>query len=158
MLRMKIKRVNSEFSSQGKIFFFYHFTFVAVRDDRCSLNYCDHFMTYVNQIITLYTVNLYSVCVFSSVRLVGTTWTVAYQVPLFVEFSRQESWSGLSLSTPWDFPNPEFEPESPVLPALIEPESRVLPALISRVFTIEPPRKACAELYLKYINKPKRNE
>ena len=43
---------------------------------------------YVNQIITLYTLNLYSVCVLSSVWLIGTAWTVARQAPLFMEFSR----------------------------------------------------------------------
>ena len=141
MLCMKIKRVNSEFSSQGKKFFFYYFTFVSIWGDRYTLNYYDHFMTHVNQIITLYTLNLYSVCVLNSVWLIGTTWTVARQAPLFMEFSRQEYWSGLSFPTAWDLPNPEFEPESPVLPALI-----------GRVFTTEPPGKPCTVLYVNYLS------
>jgi len=29
-----------------------------------------------------------------------------------MEFSRQGYWSGLPLSTPWDFPNPGIDPES----------------------------------------------
>ena len=33
----------------------------------------------------------------SRVRLFGTPWTAAYQVPLPMEFSRQEYWSGVSL-------------------------------------------------------------
>ena len=37
------------------------------------------------------------------------------QVPLFMEFSRQEYWSGLSFPTPFDLPNPGIEPRSPVL-------------------------------------------
>ena len=29
-------------------------------------------------------------CVLSRVRLFGTLWTVAHQIPLYLEFSRQE--------------------------------------------------------------------
>ena len=32
-------------------------------------------------------------------RLFGNPWTVAHQAPLFMEFSRQEYWSGLPVST-----------------------------------------------------------
>ena len=32
---------------------------------------------------------------FSRVRLFATLWTVAYQAPLSIGFSRQEYWSGL---------------------------------------------------------------
>ena len=35
------------------------------------------------------------------------------QAPLSMEFSRQEYWSGLPFITPWDFPHPGIEPESP---------------------------------------------
>ena len=35
------------------------------------------------------------VCVLSRVRLIGIPWTVAHQALLSMEFSRQESWSGL---------------------------------------------------------------
>ena len=31
----------------------------------------------------------------SRVRLLATPWTAAYQAPLFMEFSRQEYWSGV---------------------------------------------------------------
>ena len=37
---------------------------------------------------------------FSHVRLFATPWTVAYQVPLFMGFSRQEYWSGVPLPSP----------------------------------------------------------
>ena len=37
---------------------------------------------------------------FSCVRLFVTPWTVAHQVPLSMEFSRQEYWSGLPCSPP----------------------------------------------------------
>ena len=46
-----------------------------------------------------------------------TPWTVAYQTPLFMEFSRQEYWSGLPFSSPGDLPDPGIEPRSPALQA-----------------------------------------
>ena len=42
-------------------------------------------------------------------------WTVAHQVPLSMEFSRQEYWSGLPFPSPGDLPNPEMKPASPAL-------------------------------------------
>ena len=49
----------------------------------------------------------------SRVRLFTTAlWTVAYQDPLFMGFSRQEYWSGLPCSPPGDLPNPGIEPWS----------------------------------------------
>ena len=56
---------------------------------------------------------------FSHVRLFATTWTVARQAPLSMEFSRQESWSGLPLPPPWDLPDPGMEPTSLTCPALV---------------------------------------
>ena len=46
-----------------------------------------------------------------------TPWTVARQVPLPMEFSRQEYWSGLPFPSPGDLPNPGTEPGSPALQA-----------------------------------------
>ena len=60
-------------------------------------------------------------CVFSVTqlcRLFATPWTVAYQAPLPMGFSRQEYWSGLSFPPPGKLPNQEIEPMSPVSPAL----------------------------------------
>ena len=48
----------------------------------------------------------------SCVWLFATSWTVAYQASLSVEFFRQEYWSGLPFSSPGDFPDPGIEPES----------------------------------------------
>ena len=42
-----------------------------------------------------------------------TPWTVAYQAPPSMGFSRQEYWSGLSFPSPRDLPNPGIEPRSP---------------------------------------------
>ena len=39
------------------------------------------------------------------------------QVPLSMEFSRQEKWSGLSFPSLGDLPHPGIEPESPALQA-----------------------------------------
>ena len=54
----------------------------------------------------------------SRVRLFAAPWTVAYEAPLSMGFSRQESWSGLPFPPPGDLPNPGIEPLSPVSPAL----------------------------------------
>ena len=72
----------------------------------------------------------------SHVQLFVALWTVAYQAPLSIEFSRQEYWSGLLFPPPGDFHNPGIELMCPVSPALA-----------GRFFTTEPPGK------LVYINK-----
>ena len=53
----------------------------------------------------------------SRVRLFATPWTVAYQAPLSMEFSRQEYWSGLPFPSPGDLPDPGNEPGSSALQA-----------------------------------------
>ena len=45
----------------------------------------------------------------SCVQLFATPWTVAYQGPLSMGFSRQEYWSGLPFPSPGDLPNPGIE-------------------------------------------------
>ena len=64
----------------------------------------------------------------------ATTWTVAHQVPLSMEFPRQEHWSGLPFPSPGDLPDPGTEPVSP--------------ALVGRFFTIEPPGKSSNKLLI----------
>ena len=54
----------------------------------------------------------------SRVRLFATPWTVAYQAPPSMGFSRQECWSGLPLPSPGGLPNAVLKPESLVSPAL----------------------------------------
>ena len=53
----------------------------------------------------------------SRVRLFVTPWTVAYQAPLSIGFSRQECWSRLPFPSTGDFPNPGIKPRSPSLEA-----------------------------------------
>ena len=68
----------------------------------------------------------------SRVQLLVTAWTIAHQAPPFMEFSRQEYWSGLSFSSPGDLPNPGIEPAPP--------------ALAGRFFTIVPSGKSLTKL------------
>ena len=42
---------------------------------------------------------------------------LAYQASQFMEFSRQEYWSGLPFPSPWDLPDPGIKPRSPLLRA-----------------------------------------
>ena len=44
-----------------------------------------------------------------------TPWTVAYQAPPSMGFSRQEYWSGLPFPSPGDLPDPGIELGSPTL-------------------------------------------
>ena len=65
----------------------------------------------------------------SHVRLFVTPWTVAYQAPPSMEFSRQEYWSGLPFPSPEDLPNSGIEPGFPALQAdalLSEPPGKPL--------------------------------
>ena len=61
------------------------------------------------------------------VQFFVTLWTIALQVRLSMEFSRQESGSGLPFPSPGDLPNPGIKPASP--------------ALADKFFTPEPPGK-----------------
>ena len=55
---------------------------------------------------------------FSCVQLFVTLWSLAYQAPLSMGFSRQEYWSGLPCPPPEDLPDPGTELESLTSPAL----------------------------------------
>ena len=60
---------------------------------------------------------LWKVNSLSRVRLFATPWTVAYQAPPSMGFSRQEYWSGLPFPSPGDLPDPGIESRSPALEA-----------------------------------------
>ena len=53
----------------------------------------------------------------SRVQLFATPWTIAYQAPQSMGFSRQECWSRLQFPSPGDIPDPGIEPGSPTLQA-----------------------------------------
>ena len=78
-------------------------------------------------------------CVLSPVRLFGTPWTVVYQDPLSVGFSRQEYQSVLPFPSPGELPDPE-----------IEPTSLASPALAGGFFTAEPSGKPHSEYSLAH--------
>ena len=65
---------------------------------------------------------------FSHVWLFETPWTVAYQAPPSMGFSRQECWSGLPFPSPGDLPYPRINSGSPALQAdalLSEPPGKL---------------------------------
>ena len=70
------------------------------------------------------------ICVVSHVHLFVTSWTIACQALLSMEFSRQEYWSALPFPPPGDLPK-----------LGIEPTSLASPALAGRFSTTAPPRK-----------------
>ena len=76
----------------------------------------------------------------SCVQLFAEPWTVVYQVPLSMEFSRQEYWSWLPFPPPGDLPNPGAE--------LVSLAS--LP-LADGFFTIVPPVSLVISLYVVEI-------
>ena len=51
----------------------------------------------------------------SHVRLFVIPWTLAYQNPPSMGFSRQEYWNGLPIPSPGDLPDPGIELGSPTL-------------------------------------------
>ena len=72
----------------------------------------------------------------SHVRLFATPWTVVYQAPPSIAFSRQEYWSGLPFPSPGDLPNPGIKPGSPELQTdalLSEPPGKPLDIDRSRI-------------------------
>ena len=67
------------------------------------------------QFSSAHSIQFSSVQSLSRVQLFATSWTVAYQAPLSMEFSRQGYWSRLPFPSPGDFPNPGIQPRSPAL-------------------------------------------
>ena len=55
---------------------------------------------------------------FGRVQRFAALWAVAHQVPLPMEFSWQEYWSGLPCPPPGDLPDPGIRPASPASPIL----------------------------------------
>ena len=68
----------------------------------------------------------------SHVQLFATPWTVTYQAPPSMGFSRQEYWTGLPFPSPGDLLDPGIEPRSPAL------QAKALPS--------EPPGKGASNL------------
>ena len=60
-----------------------------------------------------YTVPISSVQSLGHVPLFATPWTVAYQAPPSVGFSRQDYWSGVPFSSPENLPDPGIKTGTP---------------------------------------------
>ena len=73
-----------------------------------------------------------SVQLLSHVLLFATSWTVAHQAPVSMEFSRPEYWSGLLFPSPVDLPDPGIKPR--------------VSNIVGRLFTISATRKATSNL------------
>ena len=89
--------------------------------------------------VTIYSLRKRKVESLSHVRLFATPWTIAYQAPPSMGFSRQQCWSGLPFPSPGDLPNPGIEPQSPALWADAlpsEPPEKPGWELMLRTFTI----------------------
>ena len=89
----------------------------TVNEQKKNRNYSEPLI--LSQFVRAVLENLYTLCVFSHVWLFATSWTVASQAPLSLEFSRQEYWSGLPFTTPGDLPNPGIDLASFVSPSLV---------------------------------------
>ena len=76
---------------------------------------------------------------FNCVQLFVTQWTVAYQAPLSIAFSRpREYWSELPFPSPGDLPNPGIKPAS-----LMSPEESSL--------LLEPPGKPLLKVQFSHL-------
>ena len=64
-------------------------------------------------------------------------WTVAYQTPPSVEFSRQEYWSGLPFPSPGYLSDSGIEPESPTLHADSLPFKSQIPGKYPLIKTVK---------------------
>ena len=88
----------------------------------CFLCVCVFFVA-LSLLIAFFCIELISshlkvkVKLLSHVRLFATQWTVAYQAPPSMGFSRQECWSGLPFPSPGDLPTPGIKPGFPSLQA-----------------------------------------
>ena len=80
-----------------------------------ELQFCN--LDVLNFIHKTYNLIMWMCQSFSCVWFFVTPWTVTFQAPLSMEFSRQEYWSGLPPPSLGNFPNPGIEPRSPALQA-----------------------------------------
>ena len=74
----------------------------------------------------------------SRVRLFATLWTVAFQAPLSIGFSRQEYGSGLPCPPPGDLPHSGIKPGCPALQADSSPLIHQ-GSLLARIRYLNPP-------------------
>ena len=99
---------------------------MQISQEAVKVVWCSHLFKNFPQFVVIHTVKGFGVInkaerkevnSLSHVRLFATPWTVAYQAPLSMEFSRQEYWSGLPFPSPEDLLDPRVKPGSPTLQA-----------------------------------------
>ena len=96
-------------------------TCIQISQEAGQVVWCSHLFQNFPQFIVIHTVkdfgivNKAEVKSFSCVQLLVTPWTIAYQAPQSMGFSRQEYWSGVPFPSPGDPPYPGVEPGSPAL-------------------------------------------
>ena len=77
----------------------------------CGLFSISYQANNINLIMTMESVRC------SAVSNFATPWTVAHKAPLYMGFSRQESWNELPFSSSGDLPHTGIKPRSPALQA-----------------------------------------
>ena len=98
--------------------------------------------TFTYQVILTRNAEAVKVKSLSRVRLFANPWTVAYQAPPSMGFSRQECWSGLPFPSPGDLPDPGIKPGSPALRADAlpsEPLGNLIKYRFEHIITISVP-------------------
>ena len=75
-------------------------------------------MKQILETVCLLNLSLHYDQLFSRVQLFVTPWIIAPNGSLFMEFSREEYWSGLPFPPLGDLPNPGMEPASLASPIL----------------------------------------
>ena len=86
----------------------------------------------------------------SCVWLFATSWTVAHQMPLSMEFSRPGYWSGFSIPSPGDFSDPGIKPSPSASPAL-QVDSLSLSYLGSPAYGGEWPKAGMEEMVMAIV-------
>ena len=104
------------------VFHFWHsYTILHSYSENANYGTLKFFLGSSVPFLHLFSLILLCVCVevklLSRVRLFATPWTVVYQAPQSMGFSRQEYWSGVSFPSPGDLPDPGIKPRSPALQA-----------------------------------------
>ena len=96
-----------------------HLPFIPTKTLICSANHSFPHMLRVSWPLSQFYGYFHSICVqlLSCVQLFVTLWIVAYQIPLAVEFTQQEYWSGLPFPPLWDLSNPGIRATFPALQA-----------------------------------------
>ena len=91
---------------------------LQLKENSKNHNFCKVHNFFWNEVIMSTHVHLYFyACMLSQVRFFETLWTVAWQAPLSVGFSRQEYWSQLPFPPPGDLPDSGIKLVPPAFPA-----------------------------------------